>query len=159
MTGRRRGRAAERAREEEHRQAIAGEIRCSRDEIARSDVKAGTLQQYALWMLAGLYTLARVSHGLAAEIPLWAGGVLAAAALTVLLRVTRPRLKSCRGGIFADHRPLLDGSGPDIGQWNAARLRMFDRIAVGKHRQVQIAVDLLLAALVLFASGAVVSFA
>ncbi|MCL2581019.1 MAG: hypothetical protein FWE35_01015 [Streptosporangiales bacterium] len=136
-------------------EAIAAAVGEARDEIARTDGKAGVLLTLSTGALAGLYTLSRAVHALPAEIALWAASALAAAALALLLTVVRPRLgRSRRGGPFGDHERLLNG---ELDGWQESRLELLSCLAVAKHRKVQRAVDLLRLALAGLAAAAVLA--
>lgn len=127
----------------------------SREEISRTDAKAGVLLTLSTGALAGTVTFARAGHVSApASAALWLSAGLTALALALLLSVVRPRLgKSRRGGCFADHERLL--SGDRLDGWQADRLRLFSALAVRKHRRLQHAVNLLFVALAALAVGAV----
>jgi hypothetical protein len=135
-------------------EAIGAAVAEAREEIARTDGKAGMLLTLATGALAGLVTFARAGHvPTPAAVALWASAALTTGALALLLTVVRPRLgASRRGGPFADHERLLAGTGLD--GWQAARLRMLSALAVAKHRRVRRAVDLLFIALAVLAVAA-----
>lgn len=137
-------------------QAIAAAVGEARDEIARTDGKAGVLLTLSTGALAGLYTLSRATHALPAQITLWAASALSAAALALLLTVVRPRLgRSRRGGPFGDHEQLLKNG--DLDGWQESRLTLLSCLAVRKHRAVRHAVDLLFLALAGLAVAAVLT--
>lgn len=136
--------------------AVAAAVAEARDEIARTDAKAGTLLTLSTGALAGLLSFVRVGHvPLPAAIALWLASALTTAALALLLMVVRPRLENSRDGIFPDHEVLLVGTGVD--GWQAERLRLFSALAVAKHRKVRRAVDLLFIALAMLAAAALVT--
>jgi hypothetical protein len=128
----------------------------ARDEISRTDSKAGVLLTLATGALAGTVTFARAGHlPVPAAVALWASSALTGAALALLLSVVRPRLGTTRrGGCFADHERLLSGARLD--GWQGDRLRLFSALAVAKHRRIRRAVDLLFTALAALAVGAVI---
>jgi hypothetical protein len=140
--------------------ALGAAVAEARDEVARTDQKAGTLLQVATWALAGLLALAHARIPVAAAIALWAAAALVTAAMAVLLAVVRPWLgRTPRDGIFPSTEQLLTAAHvTHLHEWQAGRLRMFTRLAVAKHRKVRLGVDLLLAALaVLLLAAALVA--
>jgi hypothetical protein len=128
---------------------LAAAVAEARDEVARTDSKAGTLLTLATGALAGLLTFAHARVPLPAAIALWVAAALTTAALGALLTVVRPRLGASRSGDgLADHVQLAAISSDDgVRAWQAERLRMFSALAVAKHCRVRAAVDLLLVAL------------
>jgi hypothetical protein len=129
--------------------ALAAAVAEAREEVARTDSKAGTLLTLATGALAGLLTFAHARIPLAAAVALWLAAALTTAAVGALLTVVRPRLgTSRRGGGLADHVQLAAISTDDgVRAWQAERLRMFSALAVAKHCRVRVGVDLLLIAL------------
>lgn len=126
----------------------------AREELSRTDAKAGMLLTLATGALAGLLTFARAGHvPFPAAVALWLATALTVAALGLLLAVVRPRLgRGCRGGVLPDHQQLLSGAAAaDLHEWQAGRLRTLSALAVAKHRRVRHAVDLLLVALAVLA--------
>jgi hypothetical protein len=132
----------------------------AREELARTDTKAGTLLTLATGALAGLLTFAHAGHvPVPAAVALWLATSLTVAALGLLLAVVRPRLGPwCRSGMLPDHQQLLSGGNPaGLHEWQASRLRALSALAVAKHRRVRHAVDLLLAALAVLAVAALLT--
>lgn len=125
------------------------EIACliaeAREEVSRTDGKAGTLLTLATGALAGLLTLTHTRIPLPVAITLWLAASLVTAALAVLLAVVRPSLPAIRhGGIFPGAANLLAAApGADLRSWQESRLRTFSALAAAKHRKVRLAVDLL----------------
>lgn len=132
-----------------------------RDEIGSADAKTGTLVTVSTGALAGLLAFAHAHVPPLAAAMLWGAAAATAAALAVLLcGVIRPRLgAAARTGTFGTTVHLQDAvdaeSRAELHRWREARLELFDRVAVAKHRKVAVAVDLLCVALVLLVSGAV----
>jgi hypothetical protein len=135
---------------------LAAAVAEARDEVARTDGKAGTLLQVATWALAGLLALVHARVPVAAAVGLWTAAVLVFAAMAVLLAVVRPWLgQTPRNGIFPSSEQLLAGGHvTDPHAWHADRLQIFARLAVAKHRLVRLGVDLLLAAIAVLALAA-----
>lgn len=127
---------------------MATAIAEARDEISRTDSKAGTLLTLATGALAGLLTFAHAHVPFAAAVALWGAAALTTAALGVLLTVVRPSLSGVpRTGVFPANESLLNGAVTDLPARQAGRLRTFSALAIRKHRRVRLAVDLLLGGL------------
>jgi hypothetical protein len=136
---------------------ITAAVAEARDEISRTDTKAGTLLTVATGALAGLVTFAQAGHlPVAAAVLLWLAASLSAAALVVLLTVVRPRL-GASSNMFADHEALLNAAACDLPGWQEARLRLLSGLAVTKHRRLRRAVDTLLAGLAVLAAAVVLA--
>lgn len=120
----------------------------ARDEVVRTDTKAGNLLALASAAFAGLVTFANAKVPPAAATALWVSAALDAAAVAMLLVVIRPQLRGTpRGGMLPSHQMLLTASPADLHRHRAGELRIFSELAVTKHRHIRLAVDLLLIAL------------
>ena len=131
----------------------------AREEVARTDSKAGTLLALATGALAGLVAFAHSARlPVPVAVTLLAGAAMAGAAIGLLLFAVRPRLIGSGRDVLGDHRELLAITSPhELYQRQVRRLEMFSGLAVAKHRLVRRAADFLLAALVLLAVAAVLT--
>lgn len=135
-------------------QAIDTAIADAKDEIRAADTKTGILLTVATLIVGGLVTYAGTRLNPAAAIFAWAAAIAAGHALVTLLLVILPRLSGAQPGQpFPDHQALLDSL--DVpAEDREARLRLFSTLAVAKHYRVRLAVQLLLASVVLLAIAA-----
>ncbi|TLP66518.1 Pycsar system effector family protein [Microbispora triticiradicis] len=142
---------------------LRAEADAARAELARIDGKSAALIGWSgtgfavISAAATLTTLPPVATGTVV-----AGACLLAAAVAVLLTVIRPRIPRHGGTGFVALAALRDGAelletvsadlGTQPGQ-AAAHVLMLSRIALAKYRRLRLAVDLLLAALVVLAAA------
>ncbi|WP_051866274.1 Pycsar system effector family protein [Streptosporangium roseum] len=135
---------------------LIAEAEAARAELARTDTKAATVLAFAGTAFSVLAALAVLASGLAvpARIGLGVAVALLAAASAVALCVIRPSLPRQGGTGFVSHAEagdvdeLLEQLAADPETRRARDVIRLSSIATAKYRRLRLAVDLMLAALV-----------
>ncbi|MEQ4725043.1 Pycsar system effector family protein [Nonomuraea sp. B19D2] len=138
---------------------LARETDAVRAELARIDAKANTLLAFTLGWLTAIVALAATGPRTTplGAIALWLAGLVLAVVAVVLLLTVRPRLPRIGGTGFVAHARAHDGAdllavlaGQGTGALEAAdNLHLLSTIARAKNGLIRVAVDLMLADLVL----------
>ncbi|MDP9850313.1 Pycsar system effector family protein [Streptosporangium lutulentum] len=134
-----------------------------RAELARIDAKAALLLSWAggaFAVVAALGITGSANRPAAAMVGLWGAAALLATAVVVLLVAVRPRIPRTGGTGFIAHARADNGLAL-LAQLNlaeadrlaevAAEVQLLSQIAVAKYATLRVAVDLLIAALVVLA--------
>ncbi|MEZ7132676.1 Pycsar system effector family protein [Nonomuraea sp. AD125B] len=140
---------------------LARETDAVRAELARIDAKANTLLAFTLGWLTAIVALAAAGPRttMLGAVALWTAGLVLVLVAAVLLWSVRPRLPRTGGTGFVAHARAHDGAelltalaAQGNGALEAAgNLHLLSTIALAKNGLIRLAVDLMLADLVLLA--------